>query len=111
MAINERARDHYDNACEFQQSAMDAETFEDAMKFTNLGELSVKLAQFCVDNHALVSGVDEALSQNDSVGLPKPWGGLPVPPIPEHIARMQEQRRLVDPADEIRQMMNDDADE
>jgi hypothetical protein len=107
MPINERARDHYDNACEFQQSAMDAATFEDAMKWTNLGELSVKLAQFCVDNHALVAGIDEDLvpSQSDSVGNPSVWGG---PPIPEHIVQMQEARKLRTPADEVREMMEAD---
>lgn len=98
MTINERAKAHYDNACEFQQSALDAPTFEEKMTFTNLGELSVKLAQFCVDNHALVAGIDEELSHPDSVREgARPWGG---PPLPDHVraslAALQESRRIHD---------------
>lgn len=86
MAVNERALSHYNNACHWLQQAVEAESVNDAIKFTGFTDASIKLAIFCVENHALVAGVDEAqpLSQMTQFppgyGGPRPWGGAPAVP-------------------------------
>lgn len=91
MAINERAKNHYDNACVWLQDAeqclKDGE-INQAIVCTGLGELAVKLAAFCVDNHVLVAGldVDEPVDPRHPPGMggPKVWGASTGPPLPAH---------------------------
>jgi hypothetical protein len=77
----------------YLDTAIECESVNDAIKFTGFGELALKLAQFCVDNHALVAGIDEdaPLSHRDSTpGFgPKAWGG---PPVPKHIQQAEQER-------------------
>ena len=88
MAINERARTLFNNACIWLQEAADSESVNEAIRLTSQGELAVKLAIFAVENHALVNGLDpdQALSQMTQypvAGFPpgyagsQPWGGAP----------------------------------
>lgn len=84
MAINDRAKTHYDNACIWLQQAVEAESINEAIKLTGFVEASIKLAIFCVENHALVAGIDteQPLSQMTQFpppgyGGPRPWGGVP----------------------------------
>lgn len=86
MAINERALTHYNNACTWLQNAVEAESINEAIKLTGFVEQSINLAKFCVENHALVAGIDtdQPLSQmtqwQPGMGGPRPWGGPPLPP-------------------------------
>ena len=50
---------------------------------TGLGELALKLATFCVNNHALVVGIDEQMvdpRHPPGMGGPKVWGAA----VPTH---------------------------
>jgi hypothetical protein len=92
MAINERAKFHYDKACKYLDDAVASESVNDAIKLTGFAEAALKLAQFCVDNHALVAGIDEdaPLNPQDSRGGPRLWGG---PPVPQHIQQAEQTKR------------------
>jgi hypothetical protein len=80
--INERAHTHYNNACIFQGVAKehaDAEDVNLAIAYTGLATLSIELARFAAENHAMVAGIDEDFPDVREQG-PKVWGP---PPLPE----------------------------
>jgi hypothetical protein len=63
MAINERAKTHYDNAVTWLKMSDDSRLEGDinqAICCTGLGNLSLELARFCTEHHALVAGIDES---------------------------------------------------
>jgi hypothetical protein len=90
MAINERAKNHYENAVHFMTAACQSEDYEQTVMFTELVKASLELAHFCVTNHALVSGVDTDApiqpGQPNLEGTQKMWGGGP---MPEWVQRAQ----------------------
>lgn len=84
MAINERARNHYDKALEWIAKAEDAAGKGDSnasIVATSIVVARKELAQFCVDNQALVAGIDDKAPINPKspaeIGGAKPWGGPP----------------------------------
>jgi hypothetical protein len=83
VTINDRAKTHYDNACIYQ--AMAHQHAEDehvnlAMVYSELASVSVKLAVFAAEFHAIVAGIDTDVpdvnhpTQTTPQGL---WGGPP----------------------------------
>jgi hypothetical protein len=77
MAINEQAKAHYEQAVEWAntaETAADGNDWNAAIVYTGLSTARRELAQFCVDNHMLVDGFDEA-KVGEPVGGVKPWGG------------------------------------
>jgi len=82
MAINARAKGHYDDSCEWLRQAVESESVNDAIKFTGFAEVAIKLAVFAVENHALVAGIDTGTelshpTQSPPTSGPQPWGGPP----------------------------------
>jgi hypothetical protein len=91
--MNERAQAHWDNANEFAthaNQALNDGKINEAITCTGLAELSLKLAQFAYDHHALVAGIDEDKPINPAnpvgAGGAPVWGAMPPPPLPAHIA-------------------------
>ena len=85
MVMNERAKTHYDNACIFQGIALehaDKGEINPAVAYTGLATVSIELARFAAENHALVAGIDEDFPdvQQPTQQGPKLWGGPPPPP-------------------------------
>lgn len=84
MAVNDRARQHFDNAVAFQDLAMqhlESDQLNHAMLFNGLATVSIKLAKFCVENHLLVSGIepDDPMTQvSQSTQQPQAVWGAPV---------------------------------
>jgi hypothetical protein len=83
MAINEKAKNHYDLGVVWLQAAVEAASKQQinaAIAATGIATACKDFAQFCVDNHALVNGVpdDAPISVRSAGGGPKLWG--PVPP-------------------------------
>lgn len=58
MAINETAKGLWDKALDHLESAETVEDAPSSMVYTALGQLSLDLARFAVENHALVMGID-----------------------------------------------------
>jgi hypothetical protein len=80
MAINEKARNHYDEAVSWHQSAQeDAKNGEvnQAVVATGIADTAIGLARFCVENHALVRGIDDEaqIDPKSPVGGAKLWRG------------------------------------
>jgi hypothetical protein len=85
MAINERAKAHYDQAVAWvaaaEQAAADGES-NAAVVATGIATARIDLGRFCVENHALVSGIDDQAPidpRNPVGGGAKLWMG-PSPP-------------------------------
>jgi hypothetical protein len=95
---NERAKDHWDKACQYledaHQASVDGE-INQAIVCTGLGELALKLAAFAADHHALVAGIDENAPINPAspvgAGGAAVWGAVSPPPLPAHIAAQVRQ--------------------
>lgn len=92
MAINERAKQHYDNAVRLFIAANNPEVApETTQALANLSWLSLALADFAVVNHALVAGIDTDQAQTMKPdGNSAVWGG---PPLPAHIAEWEARQR------------------
>lgn len=81
MSINERAKQHYDNAVALFTAANNPEIDnETTYMLAHLAHMSLELADFASVNHALVAGID------DNPTIQPPTG----PPLPPHIAAQWE---------------------
>jgi hypothetical protein len=84
MAINSKARAHYDKALEWVDHAEIAALGGDsnaAVVATGIASARTELARFAVENHALVMGIDDQAPispQSPVGGGAKLWG--PAPP-------------------------------
>lgn len=84
--MNERALTNFNLATEYMNEAVTAQRegqINDAIALTGFVGAALDLARFCVENHALVAGVDEDVAdvnhpnERANSGL---WGGMPMPP-------------------------------
>jgi hypothetical protein len=80
MTYNSKAKAHYDDAVNWLQAAATAATegqTNSAVIAAQIAEASTRLASFCVENHALVMGIDDEAPVNPQQvpGGVKLWGG------------------------------------
>lgn len=58
MALNEIAKQHYDDAVDYLVKADAVDDVNSSLCFTGMGQLSIELARFASENPALVAGID-----------------------------------------------------
>jgi hypothetical protein len=73
--VNEVAKAMWDKAVTYLDAAVDTDEINSAICYTGIGELSLKMAQFAVEQPWLVGGAEEA-------GIPMPQQDSPVPSAP-----------------------------
>jgi hypothetical protein len=76
VSINEIAKAHWDLALSWLEAADQAEDINNTIAYTGQAECALKMAQFAVDNPALVAGIDEFAPPMPSAPVPAgPSGG------------------------------------
>ena len=80
--LNERAREHYNQAVTLLTKACSTDiTTKETHMFAHLASVAIELAKFAVDNHALIAGIDEDLVPDHPThqALSGLWGAVPPP--------------------------------
>lgn len=72
--MNEIAKAHYDLAVAWLSAADQADDINSTIAYTGQAECALKMAQFAVDNPALVMGIDEFAPPMPNANSPVPAG-------------------------------------